>query len=365
MGDWPEIVESEPNNTPETATKVEVPATINGRIGTPGDVDYFAITVKAKQLLTMEVHARRLDSPLDSLLTLYNAKGQQIQENDDTVDRSEGLVAHHADSLLTYTFPTAGTYYVRIADTQGKGGDEYAYRLSIGPPLADYTLRIRPDNPRTPQGGTVMFTVVAFRKHGFNDEIKLTTTGLPDKFTMPPETILKGQSEARMIISAPPDAPIGIFTPKVTGVAKLGDKEVVREAEASEDLMQAFYYMHSVPTKGLMLAIIERGPYTFTLDLPPRDVLKVPRSGKVEVKVKAAFREGIKPGEITLRPGPRSQGMADRDPADPRRRDGDHHRDHRLRQHGRLRRPARHPDRHGDHEDQQHHPLRLRARHPV
>jgi hypothetical protein len=105
-----------------------------------------------------------------------------------------------------------------------------------------------------------------------------------------------------MIISAPPGAPIGIVSPKIAGTARIGDKDVVREALPSEDLMQAFYYMHNVPTKEMLLAIIEKGPFTLTLDLPPREVLKVPASGRVELVVKATFKEGVKPGEITLRP---------------------------------------------------------------
>ena len=301
-GDLPEITETEPNQTLETANRIEVPATVNGRIGSGGDVDYFVFSAKARETLVMEVLARRLDSPLDSILTLFNSKGQQILENDDTVDRSEGLVTHHADSHLTYTFPADGDYYLRIADVEDKGGDEYAYRLSVAPPRPDYLLRLRPDNPRVPQGGTAMFTVMAFRRGGFNGEIKVATSGLPEGFVLPGEVIPKGANEARMIISAPLSAPIGLLSPKIVGTARIGDNDVVREATASEDLMQAFYYMHNLPTKEMLLAILERGPFTLTLDLPPRDVLKVPRSGRVEVAVKATFKEGVKPGVITLRP---------------------------------------------------------------
>jgi hypothetical protein len=302
VDDLPERFEREPNDGPEKATRIEVPAMVNGRIGTPGDVDYFRFSVKAKQTLEMEVFARRLDSPLDSILTLLNSKGQSIAENDDTVDRSEGLVTHHADSYLVYTFPAAGDYLLRLADVQGRGGDEYAYRLSIAPPRPDYQLRIRPDNPRAPQGGTCMFTVVAFRRDGFKGEIKLVSSGLPEGFVAPGEVIGPGQNETRMIISTPPNAPIGLFSPKVVGTARIGRADVVHEALPSEDLMQAFYFMHNVPSREMLLSIIEKGPFTLTLDLPPREVLKVPRSGRVELLVKAVFKQGVTPGEITLRP---------------------------------------------------------------
>jgi hypothetical protein len=302
VDDLPEKFESEPNNTPEQANRIEHPAIVNGRIGRDGDVDYFVISAQAKETLVMECFARRLDSPLDSLLTLFGPKGQQVAENDDTVDKSEGLVTHHADSYLQYTFPAVGDYLLRIADVQGKGGDEYAYRLAIGPPRPDYVLRIRPDNPRAPQGGTAMFTVLAMRRDGFNGEIKLSTSGLPEGFIAPSEVIAEKQNETRMSISAPPEAPLGIFRPKVVGTARIGEQDVVREAVPSEDLLQAFYYMHNVPSQEMLLAVIEKGPFTLTLDLPPREVLQIPRSGRVEFVVKVTYKEGVKPGVITLRP---------------------------------------------------------------
>jgi len=302
VGDLPEMTETEPNNSPEQANRITPPVTVNGRIDSPGDVDYYVIAAQAKQTLVMEVFARRLDSPLDSLLTLFNPKGKQILENDDTVDKSEGLVTHHCDSYLTYTFPAAGNYMLRIADAQGKGGDEYAYRLTVAPPQPDFLLRLRPDNPRTPQGGYTQFGVTAFRRDGFNGEIKLALKGLPEGFSAQSEVIPAKQNEARMMISVAPGVPLGLYSPTVLGTAHIGDKDVIHQASPCEEVMQAFYYMHNIPSREFSLAVIERGPFTLTLDLPPREVLKVPRSGRVEVVVKVTFKKGVKPGVITLKP---------------------------------------------------------------
>ncbi|MCU0979528.1 MAG: hypothetical protein MUF25_10230 [Pirellulaceae bacterium] len=95
--------------------------------------------------LTLDVRARRLDSPLDSFLTVLNARGGGLTENDDFVDPDYPLVLHHSDSRLTYNFPAAGDYILRVRDTQGKGGDEYAYRLVVAPPKPDCVLRMIPD----------------------------------------------------------------------------------------------------------------------------------------------------------------------------------------------------------------------------
>ena len=83
VDDLPEMQESEPNDSIAQANRVPVPVVINGRIQKSGDEDYFIFKAEAGQKLLMEVDARRLDSPLDSVLTLFDAAGKKLAENDD------------------------------------------------------------------------------------------------------------------------------------------------------------------------------------------------------------------------------------------------------------------------------------------
>ena len=130
----PECVEQEPNDSPENAQRVTLPIVVNGRIDRPGDRDVFRFEGKAGQAVVAEVYARRLDSPLDSVLKLTDAAGRQLAFNDDFEDRACGLVTHQADSWLRTVLPTDGTYYVHLYDAQHEGGPEYGYRLRISPP---------------------------------------------------------------------------------------------------------------------------------------------------------------------------------------------------------------------------------------
>ncbi len=75
-GDLPEVRETEPNDSPAQANRVTVPVTINGRIQQAGDADWFVFKAEAGKKLVMQVEARRLDSPLDSILTLFDASGK-------------------------------------------------------------------------------------------------------------------------------------------------------------------------------------------------------------------------------------------------------------------------------------------------
>ena len=81
-------------------------------------------------------YARRLDSPLDSVLELTDAAGKRLAFNDDHEDKADALNTHHADSLVNFTLPADGTYFVRLGDAQKQGGPEYAYRVPVSPPPA-------------------------------------------------------------------------------------------------------------------------------------------------------------------------------------------------------------------------------------
>ena len=69
----PELLDTEPNDTTATAQKVTLPVIINGRIERPDDWDVFQFTGHANDPLVVDVQARRLDSPLDSVIKLTDA----------------------------------------------------------------------------------------------------------------------------------------------------------------------------------------------------------------------------------------------------------------------------------------------------
>ena len=68
---------------------------------------------------------------------------------------------------------------MRLADTRGRGGRDFAYRLTIAPPRPDFTVFLNPANPNVPRGSRVPVTVTAFRHDGFDGPIHVKLTGLP------------------------------------------------------------------------------------------------------------------------------------------------------------------------------------------
>ena len=291
--DAKEAFESEPNDAPGQTNRVEVPVNINGRIQRPGDVDYFVFKARANERLVMEVTARRLDSPLDSMITLFNAAGAELLENDDNDDPTQALLRHHADSRMTYTFPQAGDYLLRIRDTQGMGGDEYSYRLWIGPERPDYLLRITPDNPRIGKGETILLTVDSLRKDGFNGEIAVSVKDLPKGFTTSDAVLAPGQDTVPLTITAPSEAQLGVITPSIVGTAIIASNKVVRPGFAAEEVMQSFFFKYLVPTHDLLLAVLEAPPFSIIPQAPSQPELELKQGGELTIPVKAVRRDKV------------------------------------------------------------------------
>jgi hypothetical protein len=297
VGDQREMRVTEANQAFDRASKVEVPVTLNGRIRQTGEAHYFRFAAKQGQRFIMEVQARRLGSPLDSILTLFNSRGGQLAEQDDA-DMGDPLLTQHADSHLDYAFPADGEYVLRIQDVQGRGGEDYAYRLHVVPPRPDFSLRTVPDNPRLGAADSALVTVKALRQDGFNGEIDLAVQNLPKGFVASKAVIPAGQSETRLTITAPPDAPVGLGTPTIAGAAGApgtpgrGEQTAVRQAVGAEDVMQAFSLRHDVPTKEFLVAVIESPDFTLSTNVPSTEVREVRQESQILVVVKVS-RKGL------------------------------------------------------------------------
>ncbi len=282
-----DAAEKEPNNQPDCAQQVTTPLIINGRIDKPGDEDVFAFQGDAGREIVAEIRARRLDSPVDSLLELTDAAGRQLASNDDHEDKGAGLTTHHADSHLRVTLPAEGTYYVHLRDAQNKGGPEYAYRLRLSEPRPDFELRVAPSSVNIRGGTSTVLTVYALRKDGFTGPIALTLKAAPKGMLLSGGSVPAGQDQVRITLSAPPmrlKEPVNL---SIEGLATIDGGEVRRLAVPAEDIMQAFAYRHLVPSKELVATVGGRRMPRRTIDLLSEMPLRIPAGGTASVRVRA------------------------------------------------------------------------------
>ena len=302
VSDLPEILERENNNDPALAQAVTLPVIINGRIETSGDDDVFRFEGQAGDEIVAEVTARRLNSPLDSVLKLTDAAGKQLAANDDTEDKGSGLETHHADSYLRATLPTNGTFHIHVGDTQRKGGSEYAYRLRLSPPRPDFELRIVPSSVSLRGGMSTPLTVFALRKDGFTNAIALVLKNAPAGLVLSGGGVPAGLDKSQITLTASPSLGAQSFAMTLEGQATIQGKTLVRPAVPAEDMMQAFAYRHLVTSKELRVVRLDgflkkaNGGKASTPNVPDIKItsplpVKIPAGGTAKVQLSVPFNK--------------------------------------------------------------------------
>jgi len=307
----PEFRETESNDTPQKSQQIELPHIINGTINRPGDVDVFQFTGRAGNELVAEVCARRLGSPLDSLLRLTDASGQLLEWNDDHEDKESGLLTHHADSYLRARLPEDGVYYVHLADSQRHGGEAYGYRLRLGAPRPDYALRLTPSSISVRAGGTALVTVHAVRKDGFDGQIEVVLRNAPEGFALSGARIPAGRDQVRMTLTAPQtplDKPVAL---QLEGRTRIGGRTLTRPVMPAEDMMQAFSYRHLTPSQELMVMTIggkRAGP---PIEVVGQDPVRIPAGGTAEVRIRTPAHRMQRELKFELRDPPKGVTLQD------------------------------------------------------
>jgi hypothetical protein len=293
----PESLEKGAHHTAATAQRVKLPLILNGRIAQPGDWDVYRFDGRAGQAIVAEVTARRLDSPLDSVLRLTDAKGAQLAFNDDAPDEAAGLETHHADSRILTTLPANGAYYLYLGDVQQKGGAEYAYRLRLGAPQPDFELRVTPSAINAGAGMNVPVAVHAIRRDGFSGAIELALKDAPRGLSLAGAAIPAGQDQVRLTLAVPPQAPREPLKLVLEGHALVQGKEVTRQAVPAEDMMQAFFYRHLVPAADWKMSV-RRGAALRTPAKVNAAALKIQAGNTVRLRAEVALPPNSPIGKV-------------------------------------------------------------------
>ena len=197
----------------------------------------------------MSVYARRLGSPLDSVLEIFDAKGQSLAANDDAVG---------ADSSLKFTPPETTNYFVRIRDTLGQGGRDYAYRVEVVPVAPHLEVKI-PEVARNdtqsrqyiavPRGNRFA-TLISAKRANFGGELVFGAEGLPPGVTLRADRMAANVDAMPLVFEAAPDAAIGGKLLDLTATWTNGTSKVTGTFHQDIELVQGpnntAYYSTSV-----------------------------------------------------------------------------------------------------------------------
>ncbi|MEI8383153.1 MAG: PPC domain-containing protein [Planctomycetota bacterium] len=227
VGDYPEILETEPNDDRMTTAAMKWPITVNGRFLQANDEDWYRIRLEADQKVWIETVGQRfIRSPIDTQIKVFDKDGKLVIENDDE-GFDPGYECYHdyktTDSKVMLHAKTAGDFFVRVSDQNGTSGPTSIYRLTIEEAWPDFRLTHFPDAvPIWGPGTTACVMARIDRFADCQEDIEVSIIGLPTGWKTSPATSLgripqryynNYQNKVFLSITAPADAPVGTNSP--------------------------------------------------------------------------------------------------------------------------------------------------------
>ncbi|MDB6003241.1 MAG: hypothetical protein JWR15_228, partial [Prosthecobacter sp.] len=168
VGIFPNVDEKEPNSDFETPQVIQLNQTVEGVVQNE-DVDYYRVSLKKGQRLSVEVDGLRLGyTVFDPFLAIIDKDRFEKVISDDTI-------LHRQDGYCSYVAEEDGDYTVMIRESSYRGGGNSYYRLHVG------GFR-RPDVVYPAGGKLGSKTKVRFieRDSSFEEEVQVPTETDPD-----------------------------------------------------------------------------------------------------------------------------------------------------------------------------------------
>ncbi len=243
--------EVEPNNKAAQAQKISVPCEVAGQFYPAADVDAYAFDAKKGDVYWLEVYSHRTGRTT-SPFVLVQREGTDIKEVYATDADPGGKKFSTLSNDPAYRFEAKedGVYRVSVSDLFGatRSNPASTYRLAIRKETPDFRLVALVEPPPSVvkkdersaaprgvllrSGATVAVKVIAIRRDGFNGAIELSATNVPDGVKCVPTNIAAGKPDGVLLLTAGDKPAKNCTAIRITGKAKVGDKELQREAMA-------------------------------------------------------------------------------------------------------------------------------------
>ena len=290
------VLEAEPNNEPSKATKAtaDLPLAFNGVIDKDKDADFFRFTAKKGQVFDVNVYARRLRSPLDSVLVIHKGDGAGLASNDD----SGG-----PDSYLRFTVPEDGEYVFQVYDHLLRGSPESVYRVEVTPVQPALTLSLPnigsiPTQERqaivVPRGNRFA-TLVRATRADFGGEVVVEAPDLPPGVTMQTEPVQPNLDVVPVVFEAAADAPVGGKLVALSGKPADDKVKVTGKFRQEIDLVNGNnnIRIYATTVDRPVVAVADEAPFKLTIVQPKVPLVQL---GQMQLKVVAERKPGFTGG---------------------------------------------------------------------
>ncbi|MDF1815247.1 MAG: hypothetical protein P1V20_23810 [Verrucomicrobiales bacterium] len=242
----------------EEIQTITVPAEVSGRFDQPGDFDFYRFSAKKDQTYWIEAISYRMGTIADPVVILEKiATGKdgketytKVAENDDPpsyygLDLLDDLNADSLDPELSFTPKEDGDYRITLLNQSAGGSIAHLYRLAVRYAKPDFNLIVGTELTKTinndayqnapllRRGGSMVYRVLAFRRDGFDGEIKVTISNLPEGVSADPLILSGDAKEGYLTVQASPEAKRWSGKVEITGEATIAEQSVVKTARAA------------------------------------------------------------------------------------------------------------------------------------
>ena len=131
IGQWPERIESEPNDIEPDRSVESFPVVLNGQI-MPGDIDRFTLPAQKGMKLVIQASARDVIPYLaDAVPGWFQAVVRLIDSSGSEVGFADSF-HYRQDPVLYFEVPHDDQYTVEIHDSLYRGREDFVYRMTVG-----------------------------------------------------------------------------------------------------------------------------------------------------------------------------------------------------------------------------------------
>lgn len=167
--------EIEPNNRAGAAQRLELPATIQGQIGSHDDEDRFQFTTEKNVFVEARVEAASLGSPLDAWIKFEDESGSPFARNDDADGSRDPRLEWKA---------TNRNFIVAVGSVTHRGGSDACYRLTVRRVEPAFQATLGAGSLVLVPGATNELKLEVKRFGGFTNALAAGARGLPGGVTL-------------------------------------------------------------------------------------------------------------------------------------------------------------------------------------
>jgi hypothetical protein len=296
--------EREPNDAPDQAQPLTLPAVINARFDAPRDGDYYELEVAEAGSYSIDVYCERIGGRADAYVAVLDEQGNRVVELDDYGHRVNAFDGHLRDPSGQANLAAKKKYRLLVQDRYRRGGARYQYVLYVRKPTPDFFVAaIHRQNPgpggtTVGRGGATYLDVVVHATDGFAGPITITAENAPPGILVEPATI-HGNS-GQIVVRADPNAPDALHWLTLIATGTRDGETLRREVRPYVRVSNDANYSSSRPTRRLPIAVRDVAP--FMVRTEPTTPIAVLAGQKVDLKLVVERRWADAKNAVTVQP---------------------------------------------------------------